>query len=336
LIGTELNSLLNVVPTFVETYGIYKYTTGADWKHAKDTSIIRENILFNGLENLDSLTHREKLATSCEDSKYLAILIQHLKKVFSVKQMIEHKTSTIRNEFIQYDLPYVLFQIYFTLDMLKNEFTHYDLHWSNVLLYVPLSHSHYIHYHYHTRYGKTISFKSTYMAKIIDYGRCYVDKISKKTREELCDERACNDWYTECGESNGYGWLNNKRKDTNRDFIYSQKRNKSHDLRLLKMLTHDVKQGNQKLYDMVFDKIVYDHYYGTKEMTRSGLPQNKIQNVSDAYEMLEKYVELSDVKLLNKEIYDDSTFHKLGDLHIHADFGPMRFIENKIIVDENT
>jgi hypothetical protein len=330
LIGKQLNSLLSVVPTFVETYGIYKYKTGAHWKHTKDTHAIQENVLVSGLENMTPLSYAQNLATSCTKSKYLAILIQHLKRVFSVKQMMEHKVSNIRTSFIHYELPYVLFQIYFVLDMLKSDFTHYDLHWSNVLLYVPLDNTHYIHYHYHTKQGKIISFKSMYMAKIIDYGRCYVDNLSKKIRKDLCADPSCtdpHDSWVHCGEEMGYKWLNNRRIDTNKDFIYSQKQNQSHDLRLLNMVKDYVKTENSLLYDLVFRKIVYSDYYGTEEKIQSGLP-NKIHNVSDAIKMLEKYVEMSDIKRLNNDVYDIG-YDKLGDLHIHADFSDMRFIPSK-------
>jgi hypothetical protein len=89
---------------------------------------------------------------------------------------------------------------------LQNEFTHYDLHSDNILIYEPVI-GKYIQYHYFVD-GNEISFKSKYIVKIIDYGRCYFHDTdtnnSMNIHEKICNEKQCD---PECGEDYGYQWL---------------------------------------------------------------------------------------------------------------------------------
>jgi hypothetical protein len=319
LIGKELNSLISVLPCFVETYGIFKYKNSSDWKHAKNTKLISKNILFNGLENIEFLNPKEQLITSCQNSKYLAILIQHFKNVLTVKELINYPL------FIKDELPYVLFQVYASLSMMSSFFTHYDLHWSNVLLYQPLNNS-YIEYHYHSTDGSVVSFKSFYMAKIIDYGRCYLDKTSKNIYKKLCNEEECE---PTCGKNVGYEWLDDFRNDQNKDHIFSQNKNNSHDLRLLNMLkfNDNIQSYNPELCNMVLNRVVYEDHYGTTEKSNSGLPK-RINNINDAFIMLKKYLEMPNTINNNNNI--NMNYDKLGDLHIFMNFQNMRFIKHKI------
>ena len=68
-------------------------------------------------------------------------------------------------------------------------------------------------------------------------------------------------------------------------------------------------------------------YSGTKENNRSGGKDNVINNVTDAYNELEKMVTNEQFKKLNDEAY--GTLTKLGDLHIYSNWQPMEYIPAK-------
>jgi hypothetical protein len=102
--------------------------------------------------------------------------------------------------FLKSHLLYVLYQVYMPLAMHADTFTHYDLHTGNVLLYEPVK-GKYIEYHYHLKNNENISFKCCYLAKIIDYGRCFfvdkttpkkITKTSKSIYDKLCQLESCD------------------------------------------------------------------------------------------------------------------------------------------------
>ena len=79
------------------------------------------------------------------------------------------------------------------------DFTHYDLHLDNILVFEPYLEK-YIEFKYTLPSGKIITFKSKYVCKIIDYGRCYFnDKDSNEflqNTQEVCATKECD---PECG-----------------------------------------------------------------------------------------------------------------------------------------
>ena len=96
----------------------------------------------------------------------------------------------------------MLFQVYFPLYYLQEEFTHNDLHSNNILYYTPFPGSNrYVQLIYHMADGTTISFKSKYIMKIIDYGRSFVKTLSVETIDAVCSEKECGD---DCGKDKGY------------------------------------------------------------------------------------------------------------------------------------
>ena len=312
LIGLEINNWIQIYPTFVDTYGIYLYTSNTNWNYVKKNKIINKNVFLNSLIELPSPTFKK----SCLDSKYLAIMIQNLRNSNSISSLLENKNNTELIQFIQFNLPYILFQIYSTLSSMSLNFTHYDLHTGNVLLYQPLKDS-YITYHYHLKDNKIIKFNSYYMAKIIDYGRSYFKEKTAEIYKEICKE--C----TKCGEKSGYGWVNNEKPSSSNSYLNANYNNISHDLRLLNMLKsyESVKIVNPQLYKLL-EKVIYLGTYGTMEIKSSGLP-NKISNVNDAFIELTEFVETH--SNMNNPIFK----HKLGDLHIYLNSKtPLNFIKN--------
>jgi hypothetical protein len=284
----------------------------------------------------------------------MAVLIQHLNEATTIGDQLKNSSTFI--DFVSYELLYILYQVYMPLAIMRDWFTHYDLHTGNVLLYEPVK-GKYIEYHYHLEPDKDgnkkiISFKSRYIAKIIDYGRCYFymgdsgfTDNSEDFFKAVCDE--CKN----CGGDKGFGWLDNRYPfmDKHNSYICSSKSNVSHDLRLMYIISKAAKQtafawkdtGAQLLsilnkvrygVNVVLSKEKKEYliknpdvavYAGTEENSNSGLP-SKINNIFDAAMDLQKLIEEPMSKAHNDTFY--AKYEKLGDLHIYTDEKPMAYI----------
>ena len=170
-IGLYLNEINKQIPHFVNTYNILP-------KKEKYSTMI------------------EYMKNSCDTPTNIRLLIQHIHNPIFIQELVEKQQSI--------DLLTTLLQVYFTLSTLSNEFTHYDLHGRNVLLYKPKD-NHYIYYHY--KYGGyEFSFRSQYLAKIIDYGRSFNHETTKHVYKLLL--KKCLDEDGEyIGDMVGYSWL---------------------------------------------------------------------------------------------------------------------------------
>ena len=356
-VGCYLNKMGNQFPCFVQTYGLYYYKDEASWEHAKNTKKIQTNILS------DSLKLYKKLGTYsgdvvdvindgvCEGSKHCAILIQHLKLVSTIGDVFKKGTQADIGQFILTDLLYVLYQVYMPLAMMVDNFTHYDLHHNNVMLYEPLQNM-YIQYHYHVD-GDVVSFKSNYMAKMIDYGRAfYKDPDNPKNSstsalKAVCKIPDCNDGKEDCGDRSGFRYLSN---DSTPDTYYmsSAVKNPSSDLRLLHILAKNHKVGDNRfdmryahagfdvsdLFDPIADLMDSTNYgigldpgettaFGTRPLSHNGYPY-KINNVRDAEKFIRKViVNNTTIQDYNEFIFED--MEKMGDLHVYSDGRNMRF-----------
>ena len=233
------------------------------------------------------------------------------------------------------------------LAQLKNNFTHYDLHDGNVIVYEPIKGKH-IQYHYHIGGGQTVSFKSPYISKIIDYGRSYF-KYKETTNQmgppeiyrELCHEPKCNN-NGQCGDVYGFEWMAGPLSNQN-FFISSQVPNMSHDLRLLNIVRNtyndsvskvtaikgQMRAGFDSLHKLL-DKVKFgmgikgeSKIYGTNVNKKMGFPES-INNVADAERCLREIIlENQDVYELNEARYKPE--NKIGDIHVYVDGEPMRF-----------
>ena len=296
-VGQTVNRFNKHFPCFVETYGVYKYNSDAEWRTAQDG--INVNKLQNILTQYPTTDYKE----SCIHSKHLCILIQHIKDAPTLH------TRTVLQGFREKDLLYCLYQIYYTLSMLSNEYTHYDLHSNNVLLYKPVD-GKYIQYHYHLPDGTVVSFKSRYIVKIIDYGRSYVDG-SMEDYKQICRIKECK---PKCGVEKGFFYKAH--------YINSSLLSKSHDLRLLLLL-----KGIADIpipLKSIIDKVIYISMYGTPSISRIGYP-NRINNVMDAERLLRDMV-LDPAEIGKNTVYHDGSYTKLGDLHVHGLLQEMEYI----------
>ena len=334
-VGLYVNKLNKLYPCFVETYGLFKYRNEHQWTLFKD---VPEKKIVN-LHALQQALDEQPLDYSigCTSSKYLAVLIQHLPGPKSLDDLSQNTT------FNKNELMWALFQLYIPLAQLMNNFTHYDLHLGNILMYEPVV-GKYIEYHYHfmptgmgersaktrrtsktaSRGEEVISFKSSYILKIIDYGRSYFNDVegrvdAKQIYEQICAEGACNSDDT-CGSSYGLSWLADDSDDPESSFyISSQHKNISHDLVPLTRIYEKYKAKTILLTPELVElgeKVLYEGYYGTGEKLSSGYPA-KINNVQDAATYIMDCIQRPDYRAHNNAV--NRTKDKLGDLHIYMD-----------------
>jgi len=326
-VGQYVNKLNKQFPCFLETYGLYTYNndikinTKTVWTFVKDSKLTANmDILNKGLK----LHKKEDYKIGCIKSKNLAILIQHIKGIKSLKSMLSDVN------FVEKELMNILFQVYMPLMCVASTFTHYDLHYDNVNIYEPVKDS-FIQFHYHVS-GEVYLFKSKYIAKIIDYGRSYFKDVdnnmdSKKIYNDLCKKYACKPG---CGMLSGFSWLtdykSNKEGETSY-WISSQRNNQSHDLRLINEVNNSTKSYNtqsalstgMKYLLQVYN---YEKHYGTPELLTSEYP-TKLNNVTDVYKLLAYYMNSPNQIQRNDKLYEYKT--KLGDLHIYDDGRSMQF-----------
>lgn len=264
-----------------------------------------------------SQINEQMINDACKNPTNYAVLIQHLKDAKTLNSMLSNK------KFVKNDLLYILFQVYMTLSSLSNVFTHYDLHTNNVLVYEPVVGS-YIEYHYYIG-SETIIFKSRYIAKIIDYGRCYFDPniVSPKQGDPLqikSTQKKFNE-YTDCIDSES---LVSFSKDFSKSHqMNSAKRNMSHDLRLINIIKTDYLSSTVWISQMppiIFGQGMDEGYeeFGTEENTEVGYP-TQINNVTDAFSYLKDTVKKEPQIESNNSHYILMKMEKLGDLHIYDD-----------------
>jgi len=319
LVGMFLNEVaVKKIPTFLKTYGVYSYASTDFYnkmyspeKYLNEKYLNEKYLTNDKLKKLD-LTSTIDFKYACDNSRYLAVLIQYLKEAKTLNQM--YTNENFRDD----EVTGVLYQVYYALSTLSKVFTHYDLHDDNVLLYMPVKDS-YIEYHYHTQNGE-VSFKSCYLAKIIDYGRSYFYKDANNSSQSVLDKvnAACN-------YNKSFGWLFSDPKKDNY-WISSKTGNMSHDLRLLDILKgngDDVSEEMQK----ILDDVVYRTDYGTPEII-VGKNANKIYNVNDAYLRLEEIIKSQDFKDKNDQVFSGK--NKLGDLHVYTSGEDMTYIPYEV------
>jgi hypothetical protein len=334
LVGQYINKLNLIYPCFLETYDCFVYENEDEWKNMMENKTIDVKKI---LKPLPEMAFKE----SCEKSKYISILTQHINASKTLKDMFNDKKYN--DYFMNIEMVYIFYQIYMALSCVATTFTHYDLHLDNVLVYEPVE-GKYIEYHYHKN-GEEITFKSNYIVKIIDYGRSFFKDNDTETgssqniMKNICKTEECTIQKTNdkgelntynCGIFQGYTWIKERTKDELyfRNHLCGYVNNVSYDLRLMclmenKYYYHDIENSFNKL----LEKVCYGEETrkggcsGTIENKKSGLPKY-INNVIDAHDALLALVKNAYFKSENNSFKHGS---KLGDLHIYYDGRPMKF-----------
>lgn len=330
MIGKSLNRVNRWLPSFVETYGLFHYIDSND-----RTKVIKGPAILSLYKSTDGDKRKKneakltpllpnQISKVCKTSAKQCVLIQHIKNAYTIADMIKNKT------FFMYDLLYVLYPVYFSLKCLRTTFTHYDLHTENVLLYEPIKDG-YIEYHIHTK-DEEVVFRSKYIAKIIDYGACFI-KGFVNYYDKLCAEKVhCND----CGSDVGFNkFAKDRSDDLNYFFINGLYKNESHDLRLLNECVLSLPMDSSEFpFVQAFITLLKSTVYGlgipTPSEQRYGTVEDlsttdKINNVSSAEKTLRNLIQFKIWQFINEHQY--KSLRKIGELHIYEDETPMRFEE---------
>jgi len=324
LIGANINNvLLKYFPCFIETYGHYRYRNESDWAQFQRAT--------PGNADLNSMLipYRKgsiNFPESCKYSKTVCVLVQHIKGAASIGDKVIKNPPDFN--YIINDLLYSFYQVYYTLAMIGSNFTHYDLHPDNVILYKPVA-GKYIEFHYHLPHGTTINFKSQYIVKIIDYGRCFLNNKglnSVSYYTSICSKdinAECNQNGETCGNESGYGWLEPVMEDWNY-YISSTMSNPSHDLRLLNDLKNRMPWDDEPFksstrinnhMNNILSSVVYTGKYGTPPVVGQG-NFKKIEDVTDAEAFIRRAIQDPEQAAANDAYY--AGMEKLGDMHIYG------------------
>lgn len=366
--GLYVNKLAEHFPCFIKTEGLFHYNNKTDWWRMKNKSreqgenqshtIESETNINSYLTEIHTSTSISKINSSqlelakylkiaCEKSELLAISLEHIDSTKSLYDLL----YTINDSD---DLLFLLYQIYMPLSILSEHFTHHDLHYGNVMI-IKTPNNTYYDYEYELKDGTIITFKSPYMAKIIDYGRCFFEDAddgnsSKKIYETICYVREClsststSYWipsllYNTCGKD--FGFLHKE---------FATKNSKCHDLRLLSFISDKLRYMNSPLLTekgeltqlaILFQRLLYkdDNTYFPPICTDEKLSHyilvslglyNKdkkyIYNVKDAHNVIKTFISSEKSKNNNFDKYKDQksigTYRIFEDLRRPYKFDP--------------
>jgi len=379
-VGIFINKKHKFYPCFVETYASYFYEDKNVHSKLEEGKFVKKDEFTKGVVEVAPLSYKSLLkpaliSKSCEQSQFFSLLIQHIKGASSIGAHVNSLKHD--KDFMTVHLVSYLFQVYCPLAAMANDFTHYDLHGGNVLIYTPsicVLREHvnymfamkYIRMIYHYSDGSTVEFNTFGIAKIIDYGRSYMNDNTEYVKSRdfynyLCKEDKCN-YYKKvdakgddsqdddkkfivykCGEYYGYSILHNESVPGYFHYISSQKRNKSHDLRLIDIIwkTENKYKGENAnplraimantVYEDKFSlkEHGYDNGYGTPEVPKVTYekPFDEIKNVEDMHLALKYLItnKESYFALENERIFQGKT--KIGEMHIWVDESkPMEYV----------
>ena len=287
LVGTLfINKMNEIFPCFTETYHLFKHQT------EKTKDLLQQNKVgvskystYLSVNSCDASVREDPflcIDKSCEDGVSFAILVQYISNPISVASfMAEHGNDKL----FEGQMICILFQIYSCLSYLQDHFTHYDLHTNNVLLY-KLPKGKYVRIDYiDERSGETVSIKTNYIAKMIDYGRCYFGNLGNNglaSSVTIADTIFNSEICSKIGPRKvGYNFFGDKATESN-SYTSSILRNKSHDLRFANIVS---KRSKKMAKIFQYRPIIFTEKYGTKEKESDGSYFN-LNNVSDMYQYL--------------------------------------------------
>ncbi len=310
LVGTYLNQFLHRFPTFVETYGAFRYKDYATWrKYTGERESGDPKELSNDLRPVDF-----DLKEACTDSLLLSVLIQNVPNPTTV--------SRLSDDDLFPNLMAIMYQVYFALTSLPR-FTHYDLQPENVLLYEPFP-GQYMTFYYHHKDGKETSFKCKYVAKIINYGRCHC-KITKPISDGLSLIKECEE--TDHDVS-GFSFFHYKDTDHGTNVsLY----NASHDLRFFNSVKNKILQNKRNSYHAFKGKVL--SYLEDKKLIYTGTTHSTdgypelIRTCNDLLQWTQHSIDLSvEVKDPFGNIVDPfDDMKEFGVIDIYSDGTPFKY-----------
>jgi hypothetical protein len=289
---TVINDLCKFFPCFLETYGLYKIRNNAVGQRLKNdnTHEIDINVLKDGMalipvssKNTSNII-QQYIKESCIDSTDMVIMTQFIQGI-SFGDLFELKKQD--SYFFSVELANILYQIYVPLFTCQKMFIHNDLHLENVIVH-QLPSNQYITLRFYFEEQEVI-IKTQYIAKIIDYGRCYTRR-TETYYQNICKARQCIVPGENCGESKGYSFFD-PVLSANNYYISARTPNISHDLRFI----NSIKNLPGKFSGMggnemrrLLAKVKYDHRFGTPPVVSCA--RNELCNVTSVAVSLSTYV----------------------------------------------
>ena len=355
LVGQCVNVYSQFYPCFSKTYIVGKYKSRDIWRMFRDLNPPISGKLSDYIDILDPRDLNKMISTGCQNNQQICIFTQYIPIKGSIKSFLKkysNNTSTIDNEQYRlkpeyshklYKLATMLHMTHQLLSSFSNILTHYDLHLGNLAL-VKVPKGSYIFVNYHYPDGSIVSYYTTYIPVLIDYGRCFVNckamnasiNSSEEVMKLVCqnDNRSRGSCIDTCGDRAGYQFSTNY-DDQRKTFVKSKadnffidytRRNMSHDLRLLNDIIDNfdfsaVSGGKeyiqQTLISDFFEKKMrpMDTDFGSMEHETS--PTGRISNVNDAARLLTTIVSNSQFLAKNDEFLGRKTLY--GTLHIWTD-----------------
>jgi len=179
-----INKLVPKFPCFLETYGLNLYSD-EDYYQLLQLSPELNKSDIEIFPNLIHLLDDSYFSLSNSGTKFYDLMLEACTKsphISVVTQYLDPKHSMSFHDFIKEHIKtgvgfnlyilQILLQIYIPLGTLAHHFTHNDLHTNNILIYT-LSKDEYITLTYDLAPNKTLQMRTKFIAKIIDYGRCF-------------------------------------------------------------------------------------------------------------------------------------------------------------------
>ena len=324
-----INKLNLKYPCFIETYHIYY-----NFHHNHyDADNKKYTIKIENLDDLIQYSDPVPDIIYCLKSKYLAILVQDIPDAQTLRSYIlnhfiqesshfiitDNLLNQIQENIFAVSLVQILFQIYCPLSQLENQFTHYDLHTDNILLY-ELNKGEFITMRYIYADNTIVEFDTSFIAKIIDYGRCFFDNGSKSTVNFIQDKLS----HINCNQPINQGF-NHITKGNSSYYLNPRIKNNSHDLRLLSMIKYHYKKARNNhsiILNNFFRNVIYNNFYGTATIDPNfKRDRDKIYDVMDAALSLRNilskdyYCNIYNENKKNRKIVGTLTIYVDNDLH---------------------
>ena len=327
---TATNKYSYKYPCFIETYNIYNSSWDLNNKLKYNSELCTKRDLKEGFSKISyqELGLVGFIKQSCQN-KYVSLLMQNVPDAMTLYEFVR-QIEVDSVEIYDSILCTMLCQVYFVLASLGDKFTHYDLHNQNVLVY-QLPRNTYINMNYHYRDGKTISFPSLSIIKIIDYGRCHIPETTNYYNE-ICKATECYNKFDEkdvCGSTKGYTYFDDVQNDKNH-YISQKMTNVSHDLRLsvLEPYIEPTIFSQMNVMGPILSKVHYEEKYGTPVVAKDMEPTDgKIYNIFQMANKLEETVETHPSITAYKNKISNIGLTFVGDLHIYMDSNEdMKFI----------
>ena len=184
-VGLFLNDKARIYPCFIKTWGLYKHGLNINLINYQ---IIQQNIGSLVAITIDTTNREKQIIDSCKSSANFALMIEHIEGE-TVLKFVENRNMNSVSRLYK-----ILYQIYYPLYQMREIFSHNDMHTENVMIYKPFGNEKkFILMKYWSSDREYITFKTHFLAKIIDYGTCFAKGMSEEHISLMCKN------YSSCG-----------------------------------------------------------------------------------------------------------------------------------------